>query len=80
MGYPCGRVAVIAVVSLMAAYCSAAAFASISGRGLEISFVSRKWRGVFQDLTESPKDKLGTVSGLISVLSLLVGHPLAFLK
>ena len=43
-------------------------------------FVSRKWRDVFHDLTESPKDKLGTVSAVISVLSLFVGLPLAFLK
>jgi hypothetical protein len=43
-------------------------------------FVSHKWRGVFHDLTESPKDKLGTVSALISVLSLFIGLPLAFLK
>jgi hypothetical protein len=43
-------------------------------------FVSHKWRNVFRDLTESPKDKLGTFSALISVLSLFVGLPLAFLK
>jgi hypothetical protein len=43
-------------------------------------FVSHKWRDVFHDLTESPKDKLGTVSALISVLSLFIGLPLAFLK
>lgn len=43
-------------------------------------FVSRKWRDVFHDLTESPKDKLGTVSALVSVLSLFVSLPLAFLR
>jgi hypothetical protein len=43
-------------------------------------FVSRKWRDVFHDLMGSPKDKLGTISALISVLSLFVGLPLAFLK
>ena len=43
-------------------------------------FISHKWRGVFRDLTESPKDKLGTASALISVLSLFIGLPLAFFK
>jgi hypothetical protein len=43
-------------------------------------FVSRKWRDVFHDLTASPKDKLGTISALISVLSLFIGLPLWFLK
>lgn len=43
-------------------------------------FVSRKWRDVFHDLTESPKDKLGTISAFISVLSLFVSLPLAFLR
>lgn len=43
-------------------------------------FVSHKWREVFHDLTESPKDKLGTMSALISVLSLFVSLPLAFLR
>ena len=43
-------------------------------------FVSRKWRDVYHNLTESPRDKLGTVSALISVLSLFVGVPLAIFK
>lgn len=43
-------------------------------------FFSRKWRDVFHNLTESPRDKLGTFSALISVLSLFVSLPLAFLK
>jgi hypothetical protein len=43
-------------------------------------FVSRKWGDVFHDLTETPKDKLGTISALISVLSLFVSLPLVFLK
>jgi hypothetical protein len=43
-------------------------------------FVSRKWRDIYHNLTESPRDKLGTVSALISVLSLFIGLPLAFLK
>ena len=30
-------------------------------------FVSRKWRDVFHDLTETPKDKLGTVRTFISI-------------
>ena len=42
-------------------------------------FVSRKWRDVFHDLMASPKDRLGTFSALLSVLSLFVGTPLAFL-
>jgi hypothetical protein len=43
-------------------------------------FVSHKWRDVFHDLTGSPKDKLGTFSALISVVSLFVSLPLAFLR
>ena len=43
-------------------------------------FVSRKWREVFRDLTDTPKDKLGTVSAFISVVSLFVGLPLWFLR
>jgi hypothetical protein len=43
-------------------------------------FVSRKWRDVFHDLTETPKDKLGTASALISVFSLFAGLPLWFLR
>lgn len=43
-------------------------------------FVSRRWRGVFHDLMGSTKDKLGTISALIAVLSLFVSAPLAFLR
>lgn len=43
-------------------------------------FVSRKWRDVFHDLMGTPKDKLGTISALISVVSLFVSLPLAFLR
>lgn len=43
-------------------------------------FASRKWRDLYHELMESPKDKLGTVSALISLLSLFVGLPLAFLR
>ena len=43
-------------------------------------FVSRKWGDVFHDLTETPKDKLGTVSAFISVVSLFAGLPLWFLR
>jgi hypothetical protein len=43
-------------------------------------FVSRKWRGVIHDLTASPKDQLGTLSALISIMSLFVALPLAFLR
>jgi hypothetical protein len=43
-------------------------------------FVSRKWRGVLHDLMGTPKDKLGTISALISVLSLFASLPLAFLR
>jgi hypothetical protein len=42
-------------------------------------FVSGKWRDIYHNLTESPRDKLGTISALLSVLSLFVGTPLAFL-
>jgi hypothetical protein len=43
-------------------------------------FVSRKWRDVFHNLTESPRDKLGTISALISIASLFVSLPLAILR
>jgi hypothetical protein len=43
-------------------------------------FISRKWHDIFRDLMGTPKDKLGTISALISVLSLFIGLPLAFLK
>jgi hypothetical protein len=43
-------------------------------------FVSRKWRDVFHDLMGTPKDKLGTISALISVVSLFVSLPLALLR
>lgn len=43
-------------------------------------FVSRKWRDAFHDMMDTPKDKLGTISGLISVVSLFVSLPLAFLR
>jgi hypothetical protein len=43
-------------------------------------FVSRKWRDVFHDLTATPKDILGTIGGLVSILSIFVGLPLAFLR
>lgn len=43
-------------------------------------FVSRKWGNVFRDLMGTPKDKLGTISALIAVLSLFVSAPLAFLR
>jgi hypothetical protein len=42
-------------------------------------FASRKWRDIYHNLMESPKDKLGTFSALLSVLSLFIGTPLAFL-
>jgi hypothetical protein len=35
-------------------------------------FVSRKWQGTIRDLTASPKDVLGTVGGLASVISLII--------
>ena len=43
-------------------------------------FFSRKWRDVFHDLTATPKDILGTIGGLVSILSIFVGLPLAFLR
>lgn len=43
-------------------------------------FIARKWRDIFHDLTESPKDKLGTISALISIVSLFAGLPLWFLR
>jgi hypothetical protein len=43
-------------------------------------FVTRRWRDVYHDLMGSTKDKLGTVSALISLLSVFVGLPLAFFK
>jgi hypothetical protein len=43
-------------------------------------FVSRKWRNVFHDLTATPKDILGTIGALVSILSIFVGLPLAFLR
>ena len=38
-------------------------------------FVSRKWQNVIRDLTGSPKDILGTVGGLVSIVSLFVALP-----
>ncbi len=35
-------------------------------------FISRKWRYVMHDLTASPKDVLGTIGGLASVVSLII--------
>jgi hypothetical protein len=43
-------------------------------------FVSRNWRESFHDLLGTPKDKLGTFSALISVVSLFTSLPLAFLR
>lgn len=43
-------------------------------------FVSRRWRDVFHELMGTTKDRLGTISALISVLSLFVSLPLAFLR
>lgn len=43
-------------------------------------FVSRKWRDVFHNLTAEPKDILATIGGLVSILSIFVGLPLAFLR
>jgi hypothetical protein len=43
-------------------------------------FISRRWGDVFRDLMGTPKDKLGTISALISVVSLFVSLPLAFLR
>lgn len=42
--------------------------------------VTRRWRDVYHGLMGSTKDKLGTVSALISLLSVFVGLPLAFFK
>lgn len=36
-------------------------------------FVSRKWRNAIHDLTASPKDILGTLGGLASVVSFVIG-------
>jgi hypothetical protein len=41
-------------------------------------FVSRKWQKVIRDLTGSPKDILGTIGGLVSIISVFVTLP--FLK
>lgn len=35
-------------------------------------FVSRKWQDTIRDLTASPKDVLGTVGGLASIVSLVI--------
>jgi hypothetical protein len=35
-------------------------------------FFSRKWRDVMHDLTASPKDVLGTIGGLASIVSLVI--------
>jgi hypothetical protein len=43
-------------------------------------FVSRKWRDVLHDLMGSPKDKLGPISALLSIMSLFVSLPLAILR
>jgi len=43
-------------------------------------FVSRKWRDVFHDLMGTWKDRLGTIGALISIVSLFVSLPLAFLR
>ena len=40
-------------------------------------FVVRKWQNVIRDLTGSPKDILGTIGGLVSIVSLFVALPLA---
>jgi len=39
-------------------------------------FVSRKWQNVIRDLAGSPKDILGTIGGLVSIVSLFVALPL----
>ena len=39
-------------------------------------FVSRKWQNAIRDLTGSPKDILGTIGGLVSIVSLFVALPL----
>jgi len=43
-------------------------------------FVSRKWQSTIHDLMGTPKDVLGTIGGLVSIVSLFVALPLAFLK
>jgi hypothetical protein len=43
-------------------------------------FISRKWRNTLHDLTASPKDILGTIGGVVSILSLFVALPLTFLR
>ena len=35
-------------------------------------FVTRKWQDVIRDLTASPKDVLGTIGGLASIVSLVI--------
>lgn len=40
-------------------------------------FISRKWRDVMRNLWAEPKDKLATVGGVISILSLFVSLPFA---
>lgn len=40
-------------------------------------FVSRNWQNIVHDLTASPKDILGTIGGLVSIVSLFVALPLA---
>jgi len=40
-------------------------------------FVSRRWRSTIRDLMGSPKDALGTIGGLVSIVSLFVALPLA---
>lgn len=39
-------------------------------------FVSRRWQNVTRDLTGSPKDILGTIGGIVSIVSLFVALPL----
>jgi hypothetical protein len=41
-------------------------------------FVSRKWQIIIHDLMASPKDILGTIGTLVSIVSLFVALPLAF--
>ena len=43
-------------------------------------FVSRKRQIIIRDLTASPKDILGTIGTLVSIVSLFVALPLAFLS
>lgn len=42
--------------------------------------VSRKWQNIIHDLTASPKDILGTIGGLVSIVSLFVSLPLAIFR